>query len=302
MSWLGNLGAWLTKSPVDTSGLDQTRPISKADLIWLKLKVRGVLGTPTRVTQIIATLEELETLIDQPSRSNTTAAGGITADAGEATSNGEAGESGQLGGTDTPITTGESRASEHNQKSAWKLFNDIISELNQPRWVPLLPILWVWVPIAIVLFLFLKPAVMFGNPDNKDVLGIDSMLFWGAFVFGFAGSFIRVLNRAVSSDYFGLIPLTLLLVGLLRPLAGAVIGLFIVVVLSSGIINFPLGSSAVTSVGGLTTGEAIILALAFVGGLVDDLVINIASRITKMVRPDRNQERAESPEGDTRRS
>ena len=85
MSWFGNLGAWLIKKPVDASGLDQTRPISKADLIWLKLQVRGVLGTPTRVTQIIAALEELETLIDQPSRPNTTAGGGVTAGAGEET-------------------------------------------------------------------------------------------------------------------------------------------------------------------------------------------------------------------------
>ena len=163
--------------------------------------------------------------------------------------------------------------------------SEIEGELNQKRYIPLIPILVVWLPLAVVVFVWRMPGVFEDNSSGAEILGIDSQLFWGAVILGIAGSFVRVLNRAVRSEYYSLHPPMLLAIGLLRPLAGAVMGIFILAVFATGLISVPLADPSDPIFGDLSRGHAIIFSFAFVAGLVDDLVLNIATRLTQIVSP-----------------
>ena len=163
--------------------------------------------------------------------------------------------------------------------------SEIEQELHHKRWLPLMPILFFWLPIAVVVFAWLTPSVLEGNASGAKILGIDSQLFWGAVTLGIGGSFVRVLNRAVRSEYYSLHAPMLLAVGLLRPLAGAVMGIFIVAVFATGLISVPLADPSDPIFGDLPRGHAIIFSFAFVAGLIDDLVLNIAARLTQIVSP-----------------
>lgn len=215
-------------------------PVSKADLIRVKLQAQGKLEE-TRLEQVIAALNELDNLLNSNNES-------INSDIRIALS-------------------------------------EIEQELHYRRWLPLLPILMVWLPLAFVVFVWRTPGVLEGNPSGAEILGIDAQLFWGAVTLGIAGSFVRVLNRAVRSEYYSLHPPMLLAIGLLRPLAGAVMGIFIVAVFATGLISVPLADPSDPIFGDISRGHAIIFSFAFVAGLIDDLVLNIAARITQIVSP-----------------
>ena len=118
----------------------------------------------------------------------------------------------------------------------------------------------------------------------KDFLGFDGTLVVVSGVAGFLGSFVRLLNRAV--DETSDMPLaTMVFNGLLRPLAGAMLGLFVMAVFASGMIAMPIGDPKDDLFGGINKGSAFVFGAAFVAGLVDEYVTNLANKFILLARP-----------------
>ena len=84
-----------------------------------------------------------------------------------------------------------------------------------------------------------------GEPDElripDEILGFDGVLVVIGLVGGFLGSFVRVLNKAVEGEYDEWTKPAAILVGFLRPAAGAMLGLFVMFVFTSGAIGMPIG-------------------------------------------------------------
>lgn len=156
----------------------------------------------------------------------------------------------------------------------------IEAELNeQRRWVPILALFGL---LFVATFIVLK----FGSKVSTDdkFLGFSALLVCISLFGGFLGSFVRVLNKAVKSEYSGMSSFTTALVAFIRPLAGAALGLFMLAIFGSGVIAMPIGKTGETLFANITKGEAFIFAAAFVAGIVDDFALSLANRIAGLVK------------------
>ena len=115
-------------------------------------------------------------------------------------------------------------------------------------------------------------------------LGYDLIFVLTAGGAGFLGSFVRVLNKIVTYAYFDMSSPTLALMMILRPVAGAALGLFVASVFAAGGVSVSLGDLDKPIFAGIARGGAFIFAVAFIAGLVDDFALSLADRFATMVR------------------
>lgn len=128
-----------------------------------------------------------------------------------------------------------------------------------------------------------------GISSRHDVLGFNAQLVVGTMLFGFLGSFVMILVQAMGFQYTSTSSPTLILYGLLRPVAGAAMGLFVMAIFVSSFIGIPIENPNQPFIGAINKADAFIFAAAFVSGLVDGFVVNLASRFSGLFRGHREE-------------
>lgn len=146
-----------------------------------------------------------------------------------------------------------------------------------------------YIPLAAILLLIIAATavVLVATPEisrTDQLLGYNLIFLLTAAGAGFLGSFVRVLNKVVSYEYSDMSPPTAFLVMLLRPIAGAALGLFVAAVFAAGGVGNPVGNTADELFAGITKGSAFIFAVAFMAGFVDDFALNVANRFATVVK------------------
>ena len=152
---------------------------------------------------------------------------------------------------------------------------------DQPkRYYPLAAVLLLLIAAAVGLW-FLVPGIS----ENAKFLGFNVIFLITAVGAGFLGSFVRVLNKVLNYEYSAMSRPTVTLVMILRPIAGASLGLFVAALFAAGGIATPIvGSSSDEIFSGVSKGAAFIFAVAFIAGLVDDFALNVANRFATSVK------------------
>ncbi len=146
-------------------------------------------------------------------------------------------------------------------------------------------------PFAGLLTLFglLAAVTIWAVAADALFLGTAIAIPIAAVIFGTAGSSFRVLLRSVSFQYHQTDRGALYMLGLARPMVGAVLGLAVFSVFGSGMISMPLvaDQNANTPVAfldfpgngsGVYTGQLAMFAIAFIAGLLEGVFIPAAGR------------------------
>ena len=108
----------------------------------------------------------------------------------------------------------------------WKWLTNLATALfGGGAWIPLISLSALVVIVGLAIQQDWVPREFTGK-----ILGFEEELVVVAAIAGFLGSFVRVLNRAVQGDYQELAVVTKALYALMRPLAGAMLGLFMLAV------------------------------------------------------------------------
>ena len=163
--------------------------------------------------------------------------------------------------------------------------SDPISEIAQEledtsRVVPLAAVLGVLIVVPSILWAW-GPTIT----QDSDFLGFDAVFIITAFGAGFLGTFVRVLNKIVNYEYSSMTRTSAALVMILRPVAGAILGLFVASLFAAGGIGTPInGIDDDPIFNGISKGYAFIFGVAFVAGLVDDFAFNLANRLAAAVQ------------------
>ena len=172
------------------------------------------------------------------------------------------------------------------QSWLWARLKEVVGELD---WLPLISS---GVLVGLLAWAFLENDLPGDFPST--ILGFDGDLIGIAILGGFLGSFVRVLNRAVIGYYRDYSIIMKILVGFMRPVAGAMLGLFVLTAFGSGFLSMPIGRPEEEVFrNAINKGEAFIFAVAFVAGLVDEFVINIVDRFVVLGK--RPEDREEPP-------
>ncbi|MCH7738880.1 MAG: hypothetical protein IIC93_01900 [Chloroflexi bacterium] len=141
----------------------------------------------------------------------------------------------------------------------------------------------------LILYSVLAGITIWAVAADTLFLGTAVSIPAAAVIFGVVGSSFRVLLRAVTFQYPQTDPGALFLLGLARPMVGAVVGLAIFAIFGSGIASLPLVSDqeATTNVAflsfpgsgpGVLAGQLALFAIAFTGGLLEGIFIPAAGR------------------------
>ena len=154
-----------------------------------------------------------------------------------------------------------------------------------------------WLPLVslsalIALLVYGVATGMIPDVVPDVILGFDGDLVAIGVVAGFLGSSVRVLNRAVNREYQSLSVIMKLFVGWMRPVAGAMLGLFILFVFASSFVGMPIGDPEDEVFEKIKKGHAFIFAAAFVAGLIDEFVIGIANRFVRLAIPKEQRQRS----------
>ncbi|MBC8280392.1 MAG: hypothetical protein H8E48_06365 [Chloroflexi bacterium] len=122
---------------------------------------------------------------------------------------------------------------------------------------------------------------------NTTFLEFNTIFLLTALGAGFLGSFVRILNKVINHDYASMSGITVAFVMILRPVAGATLGLFVAAWFAFGGIVVPIGDNSEVVFRGISKGGAFIFAVAFIAGLIDDFALNVANRFASTVRGSR---------------
>ena len=150
------------------------------------------------------------------------------------------------------------------------------------RWVPLAALLLAAVALGLVLWFGWKQGWLPPDEDAK-FLTISAGLIWLAALGGFIGSYVRILRNVVSGGYSQMTACTSVMVAFMRPVAGVGVGLFLMAVFASGVLAMPIGNPDTNAIGDIKKAEAFVFAIAFIGGLFDEAVFNLANRFIGQV-------------------
>ncbi len=141
----------------------------------------------------------------------------------------------------------------------------------------------------LILYGVLSAVTIWAVAADTLFLGTAVSIPAAAVIFGVVGSSFRVLLRSVTFQYQQTDPGALFLLGLARPLIGAVVGLAAFAIFGSGIMSLPLVSDqeATTNVAflsfpgsgpGVLAGQLALFAIAFTAGLLEGIFIPAAGR------------------------
>ena len=139
--------------------------------------------------------------------------------------------------------------------------------------------------MGVAIYVYFLPFILVaaGSYLRKDItlLGVPLEFIGAVALFGTIGSLFRVLFRAVTHSYTETDRTALSLIGVARPIMGGILALFVAALFASGIVALPLQEPAkvVTFMGGgIEAGKLALLALAFLAGVSDELVMNLFAR------------------------
>lgn len=132
----------------------------------------------------------------------------------------------------------------------------------------------------------------------KEILCFNTELIAIAALAGFLGSFVRVFNSALAGELRAFSIATRFMTAFLRPLTGAILGLFTLAVFGSGLIAMPTGDPTNGAIGGVSKEAAFVFAAAFVAGLVDDFVLSLANQLIERFGMRSNERKEEGVAGD----
>ncbi len=141
----------------------------------------------------------------------------------------------------------------------------------------------------LILYSVLAGVTIWAVAADTLFLGTAVSIPAAAIIFGVVGSSFRVLLRSVTFQYQQTDPGALFLLGLARPIVGAVVGVAAFAIFGSGIASLPLVSDqeATTNVAflsfpgsgpGVLAGQLALFAIAFTAGLLEGIFIPAAGR------------------------
>ena len=141
----------------------------------------------------------------------------------------------------------------------------------------------------LILYALLTGVTIWAVAADTLFLGTAISIPAAAIIVGVAGSSVRVLLRAVTFQYQQTDPGALFMLGLARPIVGAIVGLAAFAIFGSGMASLPLVSeqTATTNVAflsfpgsgpGVLAGQLALFAIAFAAGLLEGIFIPAAGR------------------------
>lgn len=120
-----------------------------------------------------------------------------------------------------------------------------------------------------------------GDIGIEKIWGLKHELFLGVVLTGTLGSLARVLFRAINQEYrsYGSY-LAIYLIGLIRPILGAVMGLVVVLLFNSTLLPIPVspGADGTAVIGPLPAEVIFMLFAAFMAGFSDEWVLSLLPR------------------------
>jgi len=115
----------------------------------------------------------------------------------------------------------------------------------------------------------------------EEIWGLTHNMFIGTLLTGTMGSLARVLFRAINLEYrdYGSY-VAIYLVGLIRPILGAVMGLVVVLLFNSTLLPIPVspGTDGASALGLLPAVQVFLLFAAFLAGFSDEWVLSLLPR------------------------
>ncbi len=145
--------------------------------------------------------------------------------------------------------------------------------LPSPFLAMLAPILGVFTLQALIWWFAIS-----GDIEIEQIWGMSHGLFLGVVLTGTLGSLARVLFRAINQEYrsYGSY-LAIYMIGLVRPVLGAVMGLVVVLLFNSTLLPIPVspGADGSAVIGPLPAELIFLLFAAFLAGFSDEWVLSL---------------------------